>query len=275
MHGVGAARRGRRIGAELARLRRRWPARARLGADEGPVAPRPIGGRWAVSPWHALVVAATAAVGFVLVGQLDTTERLSQQLEAESEEDLARILASLTEEADALRDEIGNLKVQLVDLQATSRQDDAAERAAREQVQALAVLAGTVPVTGPGLVLVVDDPNRSVGYDSLIDAVQELRDAGAEAVAVNGRRVGVASALAEDDGRILLDGSPLPPPYRVTAIGQSTTLEGGLKIPGGVLDTLDALDGVRAEVQRSASLDLPALARTPAFKAARPVGSAP
>ena len=222
-----------------------------------------------------LVVLATAVVGFLLVSQLRTTERFSQRLEAESEEDLARILASLTGEADALRDEIGDLKLQLADLRATSRQDDSAERAAEQQLQALSVLAGTVAVTGPGLVLAIEDPEGAVGYDTLIDAVQELRDAGAEALAVNGRRVGVASAFSERDGRLVLDGAPLSPPYRITAIGQPTTLEGGLKIPGGVLDTLEALGGVRSEVTRSAKLDVPALARAPAFRVARPVGSAP
>ncbi|MGH9282983.1 MAG: DUF881 domain-containing protein, partial [Acidimicrobiales bacterium] len=154
-----------------------------------------------------------------------------------------------------------------------TRESDASDQSAQDQVQALSVLAGTVAVTGPGLTLVVQDPDRSVRYDVLIDALQELRDAGAEALAINGARVGVASSLAERDGRILLDGAPLAPPYRIAAIGPTTTLDGGLKIPGGVLDTLDALQGVRAEVQRAAKLDLPPLAEAPSFQVARPVGS--
>ena len=229
--------------------------------------------RWRGGP--LLVVVATAVVGFLLVSQLRTTERFSQRLAAESEEDLARILASLTGEADALRDEISDLKLQLADLRASSREDDSAGQAAEQQLQALAVLAGTVPVTGPGIVLTIEDPAGTVAYDAIIDAVQELRDAGAEALAVNERRVGVASAFSERDGRVVLDGSPLSTPYRITAIGQPSTLEGGLKIPGGVLDTLGALGGVRAEVARSAKLDVPALARPPAFRTARPVGSGP
>ncbi|MFP5377144.1 MAG: DUF881 domain-containing protein [Acidimicrobiia bacterium] len=252
----GLARLGRRLTRSPWRPGRSAPLRRRVRG--GPV----------------LVVAATAVVGFLLVGQLGTTERFSQRLESESEENLARILASLTAEADALRDEISDLKLQLADLRTSSRQADSAERAADQQLQALAVLAGTVPVTGPGLVLGIEDPERSVTYDTLIDAVQELRDAGAEALAVNDRRVGVASAFSQRDGEVLLDGEVLSRPYRIAAIGQPTTLEGGLKIPGGVLDTLGALRGVRAEVSRAAGIDVPALARPPAFRAARPVGSA-
>ena len=260
---------------ELTRLRRRRPRLPRLADDPG-AAPSPLAvprRRFPGGP--ALVVLATAVVGFLLVSQLRTTERFSQRLEDESEEDLARILASLTGEADALRDEISDLKLQLADLRASSRQDDSAERAAEQQLEALSVLAGTVPVTGPGLTLLVDDPDDAVRYDTLIDAVQELRDAGAEALAINDRRVGVASSLSEREGEILLDGATLSEPYRITAIGQPSTLEGGLKIPGGVLDSLDALRGVRSRVERSANLDVPALARPPAFRVARPVGSAP
>jgi len=262
------------LGHELGRLRRRWARRAPAG--EPRAAGRAPAGRWrAVLTGPGVVLLATAGVGFLLVSQLRTSERFSQRLEAESEEDLARILASLTDEADALRDEIGDLKLQLVNLRNSSRQDGTADAAAREQLKALSVLAGTAPVYGPGLTLVVHDAAGAVRYDNLLDAVQELRDAGAEALAINDQRVGVASALSGRDGKVLLDGTPLSAPYRIVAVGQSTTLEGGLKIPGGVLDTLGALRGVRAEVQRSARLDLPALARPPAFKVARPVGSGP
>ena len=261
------------LGAELGRLRRRWSRPPRMEAASAVAQTAPRRSRYPAGA--VLVVAATAVVGVLFVSQLGTSQRFSQRLEAESEEDLARILASLTDEADALRDEISDLKLQLVDLRVSTRQDDSADRARREQLQALSVLAGTVPVTGPGLVLVIEDPGDAVGYDALIDAVQELRDAGAEALAINGLRVGVASSLAEREGRITMDGTALSPPYRIAAIGHSTTLDGGLKIPGGVLDSLDAVRGVRAEVQRSAKLDLPALARPPALRVASPVGSGP
>lgn len=69
-------------------------------------------------------------------------------------------------------------------------------------------------------------------YEQFVDVVQELRDAGAEAVAVNGLRVGARSSFATEDDRVLLDGRPLKEPYRIEAIGSPETLEGGLEIPG-------------------------------------------
>lgn len=227
----------------------------------------------ATGPLFVLVV--TGLVGFLLVSQFRGTQRFSQRLAAENEGDLARILAGLNAEADDLRDEISTLTLQLRDLETSTRDDAAAAESAEEQLRALEVLAATVPVSGPGISLTIVDPSSVIRYETLVDVVQELRDAGAEAVAVNDRRVGVSTSFTERDGKVVMDGEPLAGTYRITAIGQPATLEGGLKIPGGILDTLAALRDVRVDLQRSNKLELPALAKPPAFRVARPVSSSP
>lgn len=213
---------------------------------------------------------AAAIVGFLLVGQLQGPRRESPSLEAESEGDLARILSDLNAEADALQNEIAELKVQLNELRRFSRDETAAAEAAAAQLRNLQVLAGTTPVVGPGVAVTINDPTHSLTYDAMIDIVQELRDAGAEAVAINDVRIGVATAFAERDGKITVDGTVLSPPYLVTAIGQPATLDGGLKIPGGAVDAISAIKGVRVDVARRVEVQLPALTRPPQFDAARP-----
>ncbi len=217
-----------------------------------------------------LVIGVTAVVGFLAVGQLRGSEAFRQRLEAETEGDLTRILAGLTTEADALRDEISALKLQLVQLQSSNEADSASTAAAEAQLRALRVLAGTVAVSGPGLTIRIDDPDDAIQYDTLIDVVAELRDAGAEALALNGRRLGAASAFGEVDGRISIDGITISAPYTVTAIGPAATLEGGLKIPGGALDVLNSLRGVAVDLQRAARLDVPALTNPPKFRVGKP-----
>ncbi len=223
----------------------------------------------ATGPLFVLIV--TGLVGFLLVSQFGATQRFSQRLAAENEGDLARILAGLNEEADALRDEIGTLTLQMRDLETSTRDDAAAAESAEEQLRALEVLAGTVPVAGPGISLTVVDPAGQVRYETIVDIVQELRDAGAEAIAINTSRIGVATALAERDGKVIVDGRALAPPYRVVAIGQATTLEGGLNIPGGAVDAISSLKGVRVEVQKQARVEVPALTRPPELDVAEPV----
>lgn len=218
-----------------------------------------------------VLAVAAAIVGFLLVGQLQGPRRESPALEAESEGDLARILSDLNAEADSLQSEIAELKVQLNDLRRFSKDESAAVEAADEQLRNLQVLAGTTPVAGPGLIMSISDPEDLVTYDTVIDIVQELRDAGAEAIAVNDRRVGVSTAFAEREGGVAIDGVVIAAPYRISAIGQGATLEGGLKIPGGAVDAVSTLKGVKVQLSKQASLSLPALAQPPEFNAARPL----
>jgi uncharacterized protein YlxW (UPF0749 family) len=220
-----------------------------------------------------LVVVVAALVGFVIVSQFRGQRRFSRQLQAESETDLARILSSLNGEADSVRDEVASLRLQLQDVQSSSRRDDAAAKAAQDQLADLEVLAGTVPVHGPGVAVNVDDPEHSLRYDALIDLVQELRDAGAEALAVNGQRIGASSAFFAQSGAIALDGSALHPPYRVVAIGDPATLEAGLTIRGGAVETLTAARGVHVNLDRQSDVTLPALVQPPTLRVAHPVAS--
>lgn len=219
------------------------------------------------------VVLAAALAGYLLVAQLRGTQSITQRLATESQGDLVQILSDLNTSAANLRDEIDTLKVQLLSLQSSSQSDAAALAQTEQRLADLEVLAGTVPVTGPGIVLSVTDPRHQVGYDTMISVVAELRDAGAEALAVDGHRVGADSWFGQSGRTVQLDGADLTEPYQVQAIGDAATLEGGLQIPGGAIDALSSLQDVTAGVARAAQLQLPALANPPSFRVARPVGS--
>lgn len=220
---------------------------------------------------QATILLAAALVGFAFVNRFAGREDLETRLRTLSEADLARILSSLTTEADGLRDEISTLRLQLQDLETSTQRGESAEEAANSRLAALSVLAGTVPVEGPGVRLTIDDPGGRMDYERLVDVVQELRDAGAEAIAINGLRVGAGSSFAGEEGRLLLDGRPLRSPYKIEAIGASDTLQGGLEIPGGVMDTLSSIPEVTGSLGRRSSLELPALLRHPRFEVAEPV----
>jgi uncharacterized protein YlxW (UPF0749 family) len=218
----------------------------------------------------ALVALAVGVVGFLVAAQLGTTGRGTENLAAESESDLTRIFASLNEESAALRDEISQLRLELAALQSSAERDQLARGAAQRQLSDLEILAGIVPARGPGVAVRISDPNATFEFELLLDLVQELRDAGAEAIAVNGRRVGGTTAFSARGSAVTVDGQEVAQPYEVLAIGDPATLEVGLKIPGGAVDTLDALEGTKISVERRSELRVPALEHPPAFKVARP-----
>jgi uncharacterized protein YlxW (UPF0749 family) len=139
-------------------------------------------------------------------------------------------------------------------------------------VEELEILAGLVAVKGPGVAVRITDPAGEFGFELLLDLVQELRDAGAEAIAVNGRRIGARTAFASTRrGTLTVDGQEVAEPYEVLAIGDPATMEVGLRIPGGAVDTVDALKDASVTVERRSEVRVPALERLPSFEAARPV----
>ena len=220
---------------------------------------------------RALVALSVALVGFLLAAQFRAQQGVTEQLEAESEQDLTRIFSALNAESAALRDEISDLRLELAALESSAARDELARQAAERQLEELEILAGLVAAKGPGVTVRIDDPSGAFEFEMLLDLVQELRDAGAEAIAVNGRRIGASTPFSSRRGLVTVDGKEILSPYEVVAIGDPATLEVGLRIPGGAVDTLDALERAEVEVERSSEVRVPALEHTPTFRVAHPV----
>ncbi|MGH8901307.1 MAG: DUF881 domain-containing protein [Egibacteraceae bacterium] len=209
-------------------------------------------------------------VGFLLVAQVRTTEGLRDRLATEREEDLARILAGLSRESDRLQSELIEGRLTLAAVRDSAQSDELALATLQRRLDDLRILAGVVPTEGEGIELVVRDPDRLLGQDQLVDTVQELRDAGAEAIAVNGVRLIASSAFATHQARLLADGHPLHVPYRIAAIGPAETMAKALAIPGGAVDTLESVPRVAVTMQAKDRLAVSARSSAQSFKYGRP-----
>lgn len=155
------------------------------------------------------------------------------------EPDLIRILDDVTERSQRLSAESQDLQVTRDELRSGSDSRRAALAEVRRRADALGILAGTRAAQGPGITLVIRDPRRQVTAPVLLDALEELRDAGAEAVQLGRVRVVAQTYLLDEGpGRVKVDGTVLQPPYELEAIGDPRTLAAALAIPGGVLAAL-------------------------------------
>jgi uncharacterized protein YlxW (UPF0749 family) len=221
-----------------------------------------------------LVVGAVAlAVGFLVAVQAVGTDPTAlSRLAAERPEDLTRILADLNDEADRLAREVSALRVRLLRYRGSARAEELALRDAEETLADLMVLSGEVAVEGPGVRVTIEDGERRIGWEALLDLVQELRDAGAEALAVNEVRVVASTWFGPGQGGAMVDGRGVSAPYRLTAIGPPDGLAEAMDIPGGPLSVMAALPGVRIEVAPSERLTLAPSPTEPAFRYARPAG---
>lgn len=230
---------------------------------------------------RAQVVAALlcGVLGFAAAVQVRSTQDAG--LSGLRQTDLVRILDDVSERSARLQAEAREL--QETRDRVTGDDDQAALQEARDRARVLGILAGTLPARGPGIRLTITDPEGQVGSDVLIDTLQELRDAGAEAVeisSVDGPAVRVvASTSFVDAGEpgsgagVEVDGTVLRPPYRFVVIGEPGTLATALEIPGGVLEVLDQR-GAQGVVTQEQAVEISSLRVAASPRYARPAGAA-
>ncbi len=211
-----------------------------------------------------------AVLGFAIVVQVRRTAT-GDTLASARPDDLVQILDGLQRREDDLNKEIADLQGTLARLRGSGASSAEALAEANRQAQALGILTGTVAAAGTGVRIVIDDPQHQVPPELLLDAIEELRNAGAEAFQVGPVRIGVDSSFSGSGGAVTLDGAALTAPYTVLAIGDPPTLAAALAIPGGVFDTVRRAGGTMVTTQ-SQQIVINALrpARTPLY--ARPAG---
>jgi uncharacterized protein YlxW (UPF0749 family) len=171
------------------------------------------------------------------------------------QEDLVRILDDLNAREERLRRDIADLERTRRELTSGAVGSEAALEEARRRAQQLALLAGTIPATGPGVVITLTEGTERLPADLILDAMEELRGAGAESLQITGReggavRVGTATYFLDSGGGILVDGKSLRGPYTIVAIGDKATLAAALNIPGGVVNTVEQASAAARIEQR-------------------------
>lgn len=246
--------------------------------DSTPTGPRDARHAWArlrragsprPSRSNLLAMLLALALGFAIIAQVRQTS--IQGLETLREDELVRILSDVDQDGDQLSGEVRDLQSSLELLKSRTTGEQEAQRAAQERLDALGILAGTAPAKGPGILLRIEDPQRLVRENLLLDAVQELRAAGAEAIQVGDVRVVASTWFADTDGGgISVSGAAVTPPYVIRAIGDPNTLAGAMQIPGGVTATARRV-GAEASVDIRDEVEVDALLSVTTPQYARPV----
>jgi uncharacterized protein YlxW (UPF0749 family) len=186
---------------------------------------------------HLLAAVLLGLLGFSLVVQARSTQ--TNALDPLDQSQLVRLLDDVNNQADRLDLEARDLQETERQLRTGTDRAAAAERAARSRLEVLGILAGTAPAIGPGINLTITDPSQQVSAAMLLDTLQELRDAGAEAIQLGPVRVVASTSLIDAGaGKVRVDGVVLSAPYTFLAIGAPQTMSAALEIPGGVREVL-------------------------------------
>jgi uncharacterized protein YlxW (UPF0749 family) len=225
----------------------------------------------------ALAMLLCALLGVAIVTQVRQNES-GDSLETARPADLLVLLDSLQQREAALNSEVADLQRTLAQLQASGSSDQAAIENAQARLAALSILIGAVPATGPGVTLTIQDTAPGVPAETMLDVINELRAAGAEAMEIQGQqggqtssvRVGVDTWVVGAPGALVIDGQTVNPPYSILAIGDPPTLAAAMNIPGGAMDSIERVGGTMA-IQQADRVDVTALRQPKPRQYAQPV----
>ncbi|WP_225611628.1 DUF881 domain-containing protein [Streptomyces sp. H28] len=221
------------------------------------------------------------AVGLVLAALVVTVgaaqARVSAPVVAKEREELIDRIDAETDAADALEDQVDELRADV-----DARRQEALRDSGGDSSHLVGLLAGSVPVHGPGVRLVVNDakdagtgadgdPRGASGFSDtgrvrdrdMQRVINGLWESGAEAISINGQRLTALSAIRAAGDAILVDNKPLVPPYTVLAVGDGPALSDRFQnsADGLYLHALQENYGIRTALSTAEDLRLPAAPR--------------
>ena len=212
---------------------------------------------------QAVVAVLLAVLGFAFVVQVRDTAA-NDTYAGLRESDLIQVLDGLTGTAERARREVDRLETRRDELQDESQARSAALDEAEQRVRTLNVIAGLVPVSGPGLRVTITESDSRVSVGSLLDTVQELRTAGAEAMELNDSiRLGADSSFEDAVGGIELDDQLLESPYVLDVIGDPHILRSALNFSSGPVETFETLDGATVTIEELESVEITSVRDAP------------
>lgn len=180
--------------------------------------------------WTLAIVALIIGAMVTVAAQQNT--RAAPGNAAERKELISRIQTAEREQ-DQLRTQANTLTEQIAQLRAGALGNDTQAKELETKINELNPKVGTVAVSGPGIVIMVDDAPRADAkgkrYQVLDVDLQQLVNglwaAGAEAISINGHRLSALTAIRGAGDAITVDYRSLTHPYRIEAIGDPDSLQ--------------------------------------------------
>lgn len=234
-----------------------------------------------ITSWQLSVATASLFLGFLLSIQFKSqAEQRASNIPSRRIEDLANLLRNSEEKRSSLEKTLVELRTELEKI----KKDNgivASNRKKEPESKGKLIVTGLIPLNGPGIMVTLNDsqtplengenPANGVVHDEdLLKIVNVLHASGAEAISINGNRLISTSEISCAGPTILVNKNRVAPPFEILAIGNSDTMISGLKMRGGVLETL-APFGLEAKIDKKDELQIPAYNGSLDFKYSKPV----
>jgi uncharacterized protein YlxW (UPF0749 family) len=220
--------------------------------------------------WVVPVSLLSVVLGFMMTAAWVTNENRHGRLQLAGPGQGSRVgmgTIDIQEKYDEVSQEVAKLRSEKTTMERALGDKNGSSKVLNDELQDAKTQACLTEIEGPGLTVTLKDsvkPVQGFGQDQaihdfdLLRVVNELWNAGAEAIAVNGHRVAVGTSFRCVGSVIMVDNIRVAPPIMVRAIGDAQTLNGALNIPLGVLSEIRSSDPSMVVVEIVSKMRLPA-----------------
>ena len=240
----------------------------------------------ALPSWQVTLGVALLVLGFLIAAQL-AAEGPRVRYTTQERTPLVQTAKDLQTEQDGLKARILELRAKIQTVETQGQGSAATVKDLNTQLQQARIAAGLIPLTGSGIVIQLDDSKEPVppggsqadylvGSRDIRVVVEELWNAGAEAISVNGERLTTSTAIIDVGSSVLVNSAYLTPPYQVSALG-APDLYQKLSASPAFVDFVRARGagyGIQISVAEPQSVDIPAFVGTVTLRYSRAVESA-
>ncbi len=218
-----------------------------------------------------VVLVSVMFMQFKTISRIDITA-----LENMQEKDLRNeINTSKTKYEDKVK-ELEDINLKIAEFNENADNNRKISELLTNELDQLKALAGLKSVSGSGVVVRLEDRQNSKVYaNNLLELVNELKLAGAEAISINGERIVYDSYISDVGGEfITINGERIVSPYEVKAIGNPTYLESGLsKKQYGYIDKQKIEYNITVTLERKNNITINEYTGDLNFKSARSINS--
>jgi uncharacterized protein YlxW (UPF0749 family) len=161
--------------------------------------------------------------------------------------ELASQLKKVREENTKLLNSKNDYEAKIKEFEDTASQGSLSAKLLKQELDEARILAGLEDVEGQGITVIVDDLKFSekvnyplISYSMLLELLNELNAAGAEAVSVNEQRIISTSEIRQVGGiHININTISFAPPFIIRAIGDPKTMEAALRLREGIVERFE------------------------------------
>lgn len=201
-----------------------------------------------------IVLIATILVQFKTVEETDVT-----QIETMREAELRTSLSEWKSKYNEVSAQLEETNNRILEYEQKANDEQETEKLVESELQQTNMILGKTNVKGPGVIITLEDGEKEIFASDLVDLVNELKYAGAEAISINGSRIINTSEIAQiNNSYIIVNGAKrIASPYEVKAIGDQTYLTSILSLKdSGFIDRYRS-DGKIVRLEQKKEIQIP------------------